>query len=176
MSTYANRSNLDLIDSYYENWKQDPASVDSSWRSFFEGFEFAAKGTQPELTAVEPMPDTLKQSQVDSLIYAYRTIGHTVADIDPLSHEIEPQPLLDLKEFGLTEANLDEVFDSGHYLDGGPKMLRFILDGLRATYCGKMGIEYIHMQDTAARRWIQGADRAHPGGSRILGGTAGPDP
>ncbi len=155
MSTYANRSNLDLIDSYYENWKQDPASVDSSWRSFFEGFEFAAKGAQPELTAAAPLLDTLKQSQVDSLIYAYRTLGHTVADIDPLSHEIEPQPLLELKEFGLTEANLDEIFDSGHYLDGGPKILRFILDGLQATYCGKMGIEYIHMQDTAARRWIQ---------------------
>ena len=109
MSNYANRSNLDLIDSYYENWKQDPASVDSSWRAFFEGFEFAATGARPELTAVALPPDKMKQSQVDSLIYAYRTLGHTVADIDPLSQEIEPQPRLALKEFGLTEANLDEI-------------------------------------------------------------------
>jgi 2-oxoglutarate dehydrogenase E1 component len=156
MTTYANRSNLDLIDSYYENWKKDPASVDSSWRSFFEGFEFAANSDQQALTADSPQPDAPGQSQVDSLIYAYRTLGHTLADIDPLSSEIEPQPLLELEAFGLTEANLDEVYDSGHYLEGGTMKLRDILDGLRATYCGKMGFEYIHIQDTTARRWIQG--------------------
>ena len=156
MTTYANRSNLELIDSYYKTWKKKPTSVDGSWQSFFEGFEFAANGAQPELISRPSVQDATQQSQVDSLIYAYRALGHTLADINPLSASIEPQTRLDLKEYGLTEANLDEAFDSGHYLDGGPMTLRDILVGLQATYCGKMGIEYIHMQDIEARRWIQG--------------------
>jgi 2-oxoglutarate dehydrogenase E1 component len=156
MTTYANRSNLELIDSYYETWKRNPASVDGSWQSFFEGFEFATNGAQSELGADPSTQDATRQSQVNSLIYAYRTLGHMLAEIDPLSSEIEPQPSLDLEEFGLSELNLDESFDSGHYLGGGPMKLRDILGGLKATYCGKMGIEYIHMQDIEARRWIQG--------------------
>ncbi len=157
MTTYANRSNLDLIDANYERWKQDPASVDLSWRSFFEGFEFGASGSTVVTTPAPAATDNSgsRQSQVDSLIYGYRTLGHTQADIDPLSTKIEPQPLLELQEFGLTEDDLDRTFDAGHYLSGGSMVLREILAGLRATYCGKMGFEYTHMQNTEARRWIQ---------------------
>jgi 2-oxoglutarate dehydrogenase E1 component len=154
MTTYANRSNLELIDSYYENWKNDPMSVDSSWRSFFEGFELGVDGAPGPVPATDTI-GSRKQSQVDSLIYAYRSLGHAQADTDPLAETITPHPGLALSEFDLTESDLSATFDSGHYLDGGPMQLSEILEGLRATYCGKLGIEYIHMQDTEARRWIQ---------------------
>ncbi|MEZ5275910.1 MAG: 2-oxoglutarate dehydrogenase E1 component [Opitutaceae bacterium] len=154
MTTYANRSNLELIDTYYESWRNDPSSVDASWRSFFEGFELAANGGRTGVTA-SAVVDGHKQSQVDSLIYGYRTLGHAQADIDPLSDKPPPDPRLALGEFDLTEADLESVFDSGHYLGGGPMRLSTIIEGLKATYCGKLGIEYIHMQDTKARRWIQ---------------------
>ena len=153
MTTYANRSNLDLIDTYYEKWRRDPASVDRSWVSFFEGFELGVNGGRA--TSSQPASDWQKQSQVDSLIYAYRTLGHAQADIDPLSDPPPPDPRLNLKEFGLSDEDLEATFDSGHYLGGGPKLLSTVIDGLRATYCGKLAIEYIHMQDTRARRWIQ---------------------
>ncbi|MBL4574466.1 MAG: 2-oxoglutarate dehydrogenase E1 component, partial [Opitutaceae bacterium] len=152
MTTYANRSNLDLIDSYYASWKKDANSVDETWKKFFEGFEFALAQTKKD----EPgSAEILRQSKVDSLVYAYRSLGHAAADIDPLADSLPIQPMLNLSEFDLSEEDLDCTVDAGHYMNGGPMRLRTILSGLKKTYCGKLGIEYIHMQNTEARRWIQ---------------------
>ncbi|HEY6841590.1 MAG TPA: hypothetical protein VI114_10250, partial [Chthoniobacterales bacterium] len=41
-TSYLNDWNADLLDEYYQRWKQDPASVDSSWSAFFEGFELGS--------------------------------------------------------------------------------------------------------------------------------------
>ncbi len=152
MTTYANRSNLDLIDSYYASWKQDANSVDETWAKFFEGFEFGLSQTDKDQSGPS---DSMRQSRVDSLVYAYRSLGHTAADINPLADTLSSQPMLRLSEFGLSEEDLDATVDAGHYMDGGPMKLKTILDGLKKTYCGKIGIEYIHMQNTEARRWIQ---------------------
>jgi 2-oxoglutarate dehydrogenase E1 component len=152
MTTYANRSNLDLIDSYYASWKQDANSVDETWSKFFEGFEFGLSqkgGNQSDFK------ETLRQSKVDSLVYAYRSIGHTAANIDPLTDVVPPNPVLSLSEFGLSEEDLDCTVDAGHFMDGGPMKLATILEGLHKTYCGKIGIEYIYIQNIEARRWIQ---------------------
>ncbi len=152
MTTYANRSNLDLIDSYYVSWKRDANSVDETWSKFFEGFEFGLSQKENDQPG---SAETLRQSNVDSLVYAYRSIGHTAANIDPLTPVAPPNPALSLSEFGLSEEELDCTVDAGHYLEGGPMKLRTILDGLNKTYCGKIGIEYVYIQTIEARRWIQ---------------------
>ncbi len=159
MVTFATRSNADLIDLNYEKWKADPASVDEKWQAFFEGFELAlatapapkaAKGSSSQVTS-----SAAKQMNVSSLIYGYRSLGHTQAKINPLD-EVTPQnPHLEIQEFGLSEADLDASFNSGHFLDGQPMKLRDLIEGLRKTYCSSIGYEYIHMQNTEARRWIQ---------------------
>lgn len=90
LPSYTSRSNLDLIDSLYQQWKESPESVDASWRAFFEGFELAqgrngAAAPVARAAAGAGGVDHLRQSKVSSLIYAYRSIGHTQAHLDPLS-------------------------------------------------------------------------------------------
>jgi 2-oxoglutarate dehydrogenase E1 component len=89
------------------------------------------------------------------LIYAYRDQGHRVARLDPLGEAPPAHPQLALEQFGLTEGDLDRVFDTGHL--GGPARapLREILAILQETYCGTIGVEYLHIQDVHQRRWLQ---------------------
>jgi 2-oxoglutarate dehydrogenase E1 component len=134
----------------YEEWQQDPSSLSEEWRLFFSGFDLAARPSGA--IASERASD---QSKVVSLIFAYRNLGHLIADLDPLGDNLESHPLLELETFGLGEENLDQVFDTGHL--GGPKQatLREILSVLRDTYCRTVAVEYLHIQDTPVRRWFQ---------------------
>ncbi|AWI08055.1 2-oxoglutarate dehydrogenase E1 component [Ereboglobus luteus] len=160
--SFPTRANADLIEAAYRGWLDDPDSVDPTWRAFFQGFMLGngAAATPASIGAAlagEPAIDSLKQSQVHSLIYHYRSIGHLQAHLDPLSPPPGPASRLSPAEFGLAGADLDESFDVGHYLDGGRMRLRDLIAALQKTYCGTIGVEYIHIQDTEVRRWIQSA-------------------
>ncbi|MBT6381245.1 MAG: 2-oxoglutarate dehydrogenase E1 component, partial [Opitutales bacterium] len=155
MVTIATRSNLDLIDEYYEKWKLDPTSVDEKWNAFFEGFELGLTIPSKSANATEGHTIASKQMNVSSLIYRYRSVGHTQANLDPLSGPPPANPDLNLEEFGLLESDLDQEFDSGHFLNGSKIKLKSLIEALEKTYCGTIGYEYIHMQNTEARRWIQ---------------------
>lgn len=155
-SSFALRDNTDLIEDNYRRWKADPDSVDASWRSFFEGFELGSDTSLSALLAAPGAPvDGLRQSKVASLIYAYRSVGHLQAHIDPLGVPPPPHPRLSLQEFGLEESDLDMEFDVGHYLQGGRMKLRDLITSLQRTYCGRIGVEYVHIQDVEIRRWLQ---------------------
>ena len=65
------------------------------------------------------------------------------------------QPLLELKEFGLTEADLDETISSRSFRDGLPMKLRDIIAELKRIYCDTMGVEYMHIQNPQIRHWIR---------------------
>src|SRR4051794_537426 len=84
-SPVANRWNLDLIESNYQRWRNDPASVEESWRNFFEGYELGATdGAHGTPTGVTDCDLARTQSGVTRLVDAYRSIGHYLADLDPL--------------------------------------------------------------------------------------------
>ena len=163
--TLPTRANADLLESAYRSWLNNPDSVDATWRAFFQGFTLGTNGQLPAginghtaaetTSAAASLPHSLKQSQVHSLIYHYRSVGHLQAHLDPLNAPPPPVARLQLSEFNLTEADLDEHFDVGHYLKGGQMKLRDLIAGLRETYCGRTGVEYIHIQDTETRRWLQ---------------------
>ena len=107
-STVANRWNLDLIEENYQRWRNDPASVDETWRIFFEGYELGQSGDGRPRADVDH--DAARaQAAVTRLIDAYREIGHYLADLDPLklNPRRESHELLELSAFGLTEADLD---------------------------------------------------------------------
>jgi 2-oxoglutarate dehydrogenase E1 component len=144
-------SNPDLVEALYEEWKTDPESVGADWRLFFEGFDMAM--CPRSCVAAD---QARAQSSVGSLIFAYKSQGHLLARIDPLGENPAGQPALALEEFGLSESDLDRVFDTGH-LAGAPERgtLRDILQILRETYCGPVGVEYVHIQDKRVRRWLQ---------------------
>src|ERR1700722_4947274 len=110
-STVANRWNLELIEENHQRWISDPTSVDATWRAFFEGYELALVGEAPTVGSAEGGAGAA-QAAVTRLIDAYREIGHYLADLDPLqlTKPGDPNGLLELSSFGLTEADLDRTF------------------------------------------------------------------
>src|SRR5271165_5578712 len=149
VSSIATRWNLDAIEAAYQRWRDNPASVDDSWRLFFEGFEFGAARSATVST------EAAEQAAIIRLIDAYRDLGHFVAHLDPLSDRKTTHPLLELSEFGLDESDLDRTFDTSHFVGLPRATLRELLAALRETYCRTIGVEYMHIQDTRIRRWLQ---------------------
>ena len=162
-----NPEHASLLEEYYEQWKVDPELVDPTWRSFFEGFELgiqslptkkaasAAPAAGKTVVSESDTASRLKQARVYNLFFAYRTLGHRIANLDPLGFNKTTFPDLDIENFRFTDADLDTVFDSGSLAGGGERTLREILSLLKETYCGNIGVEYMHMQVFPERRWLR---------------------
>ena len=146
--------NLDFIDSQYRLWKSDTAALSREWQLFFEGFELCA-AAEGEAGAVLDRKQAFLQARVEELIYRYRDLGHLLACLDPLESCPAGHPLLDLAAFALGEEDLDRTFFTPHPAQSNQATLREILSMLRETYCGTVGVEYMHMQDPAERLWLQ---------------------
>src|SRR5881392_161615 len=154
-SSLATRANLDLLDENYRRWRQDPESVDSGWAAFFEGFEL---GELPErdgavARAAEGREGSL-QSRVDGLVYAYRTLGHTIARLDPLADRRRENPLLTLRELGFSEKDLDMQVASKFFLDNRKMTLRAMIATLESIYADTIGAEFQHIQNPRIRNWV----------------------
>ncbi|MFN0278319.1 MAG: multifunctional oxoglutarate decarboxylase/oxoglutarate dehydrogenase thiamine pyrophosphate-binding subunit/dihydrolipoyllysine-residue succinyltransferase subunit [Pyrinomonadaceae bacterium] len=98
---------------------------------------------------------TEKQANVLQLINAYRVRGHFLADIDPLNLISHMASELDVENFGLTIWDLDREFITGGLHGEQTATLRRILEILRRAYCGKVGIEYRHIQSNEEKNWIR---------------------
>lgn len=96
-----------------------------------------------------------KTARVHELIHAYRVRGHLMADTDPLEFKIRKHPDLDVLQHGLTLWDLDRHFPVNGFANRQRMKLRDVLGVLRDTYCRRVGIEYMHVQDPEERRWIQ---------------------
>jgi multifunctional 2-oxoglutarate metabolism enzyme len=98
----------------------------------------------------------IKQARVLELINAYRVRGHLIADIDPLhAMPLHHHPELDIETYGLTIWDLDRKFITGGLAGLESAPLRDILDILRRAYCGKVGIEYRHIQSKEQKVWLR---------------------
>jgi 2-oxoglutarate dehydrogenase E1 component len=162
-SSIASRWNADLIDEHYATWRTSPETLSAEWRAFFEGFDlghesFEQNGKGSDIADVHPSKaesDATKQARAIGLIYAYRSIGHTIAVFNPLTKERPTNPRLTSERLGFEESDLDKVFHTGNYLGGAEMPLRELIERLEKTYCHTIGVEYIHIQETPKRRWIQ---------------------
>jgi 2-oxoglutarate dehydrogenase E1 component len=115
--------------------------------------------------APAPRPETgpheaARRATIDSiralnLIRAYRVRGHLKADLDPLGlDERRNHPELDYRNWGFEDADLDREIFINNALGRDSATLREILDRLRRTYCGTIGVEYMHIQAPEERAWI----------------------
>src|SRR2546423_1652293 len=155
-ASFANRSNLDLLEENYRRWQEDPESLDPSWLAFFEGFELG--DLQLRNGAAAPTAETGDQplqTRVDGLVYAYRTLGHTIARIDPLADKRPHNPLLTLRELGFSEKDLDLVVSSKFFLDGRKMTLREMIALLESIYAESIGSEFQHIQNPRIRNWVR---------------------
>jgi multifunctional 2-oxoglutarate metabolism enzyme len=99
---------------------------------------------------------TLKEARVIELINAYRVRGHLIADTDPLhALPLLYHPELDIETYGLTIWDLDRVFITDGLANRESGTLREILDILQRAYCGKVGVEYRHIQSKEEKSWIR---------------------
>ena len=96
-----------------------------------------------------------KQTKVLQLIHNYRVRGHLVADLDPLDRHRAPHRDLDPASYGLTLWDLDREFMTGGLSGEDRANLREILDILRETYCGTIGVEYMYIADPERKEWLQ---------------------
>jgi 2-oxoglutarate dehydrogenase E1 component len=149
-ASFATRWNLDAIEEAYQRWQHDPASVEKDWQIFFEGFDLGAARS-----VAAPDGNLRAQIGIIQLIDGYRNLGHFLAHLDPLSERRTSYPLLELQQFGLEGCDLERVFDTSTFLGPPQATLRELLALLRETYARTIGVEYMHIQDTRIRRWLQ---------------------
>lgn len=169
--TFATRWNADLLDDYYRRWALGDPPPDPAWAAFFEGFELGRNGhPAPVAGLADPLPAAeveqiaRQQARFTGAIYAYRSIGHTQAMVNPLYRQAPRNPRLSLERLGFSESDLDLVFDAGNYAGADRLSVRELLARLEQTYCGNIGVEYLHIQETPERRWLQ--SRIEPSGNR----------
>ena len=164
-STVSPRQNADLLEANYAMWCEDPKSVDATWAAFFEGFELgSAQVKRKEETAANGVAapsanacsdaDLALFGKVVSLIYNYRTLGHTQAAINPIE-EPERNPRLRIEQFGLSDADLDREVWNSFFRHGDKMKLRDMVAALEATYSNKIGFEFMHIHNTTVRHWVR---------------------
>ncbi len=122
----------------------------------FESRSYGNINGGPTTTPSEIRRATLDSLQGLMMIRAYRVRGHLEADLDPLRlNAPEPHPELDYRSYGFSENDLDRPIFINYVLGLETATLRQILDVLHATYCGRIGVEFMHIQDPEQKAWIQ---------------------
>ena len=192
-NSYLFGTNAPFIEELYEEYLANPAAVSPQWRDYFDKLSTlpgAGTYTGPDVAhgpvinsfAQRAKEGTLhgpartsatsedKQIKVLALIDAYRFVGNRWAQLDPLKRQERPQmPELEPSFYGFTEADLGHTFatDTFSVATGSERStLREILEALRQTYCGSIGVEYMYMSDSAKKRWVRERIepvRANPG-------------
>ena len=126
-----------------------------------KGKEAKGKDAKAAPAAPAPSADELRAATKDSLralmmIRTYRVRGHLEAQLDPLGLQVpKPHPELDPATYGFTEADMDRPIFIDHVLGLEVATPRQILKVLRETYCGPIGVEFMHIQDPDQKAWIQ---------------------
>jgi 2-oxoglutarate dehydrogenase E1 component len=164
--SFAIRGNLDLIDENYRLWQANPEAVDGSWRAFFEGFELGETPQRNGAAATAPapteVPENRLQTRVDGLVYAYRTLGHTIARVNPLAEKRPENPLLSLRELGFSAKDLDLQVSSNFFLEKKRMTLREMIARLEEIYADAIGAEFQHIQNPRIRNWVRDRLEARP--------------
>jgi 2-oxoglutarate dehydrogenase E1 component len=151
---------LPFIDEIYAQYLQDPASVDASWRSLFDGRPHNGQNGTVGAVAVMPArplaPSEIGVGRIYGLVNAYRVRGHLLAHLDPLDHlPREHHPDLDYHTYGFSDADLERVMPAGGLYGLREAPLGEIIRRLRETYCGSIGVEMMHITATDRRTWLQ---------------------
>ncbi|GIV23182.1 MAG: 2-oxoglutarate dehydrogenase E1 component [Bacteroidia bacterium] len=154
---YLFRADPTYIEDLLRQYQQDPTSVPPDWQRFFEGYFTALEG-RDGLPAAGPS-QIEKEFGVILLIAAYRNEGHFYARINPLLSYEDQEKKLDeafaLSKFGLSEKDLDTVFQAGKQVGLGPAPLREIIAHLRRIYCSTLGIEYRYIRIPEILAWFE---------------------
>ncbi|NAY92736.1 2-oxoglutarate dehydrogenase E1 component [Muricauda sp. JGD-17] len=168
--SFLNAAHTSFFAELYDKYLTNPDSIEPSWRAFFQGFDFGLEGSLEDLgiesgksgmvilsngKQVE-MPETLqKEFQVIRLIDGYRSRGHLFTETNPVRERRKYEPTLDIANFGLSDEDLNTVFDAGKIIGIGSSTLREIVGHLERIYCDAIGVEYMYIRTPERIQWIQ---------------------
>ncbi len=158
--SFLNAAHTAYFAELYEHYLENPDSVEPSWKAFFQGYDFGSENYGMEGEIVDGVSSQIpekvqKEFQVLKLIDGYRSRGHLFTKTNPVRARRKYAPTLEIENFGLTEADLDTVFDAGAVLSIGSQTLRNIRKHLEAIYCDSIGVEYMYIRQPNEIEWIQ---------------------
>ena len=158
--SFLNAAHTAFFADLYEQYQQNPDAVEPSWRAFFQGYDFGSENYGLDGEIIEgvstQIPEQVqKEFNVVKLIDGYRMRGHLFTKTNPVRDRRTYSPTLDISNFGLTEQDLDTVFNAGEILGIGAKNLREIIEHLERIYCSSIGIEYMYLRNPEVIKWWQ---------------------
>ncbi len=167
--SFLNAAHTSFFAEQYDKYLTSPDSLEPSWRAFFQGFDFGMESSLDELDfasengsvtmangqAVEIPQSLQKEFQVIRLIDGYRSRGHLFTQTNPVRERRKYEPSLDISNFGLSDGDLDIVFDAGKIIGIGPSSLKNIIAHLERIYCDAIGVEYMYIRTPERIQWIQ---------------------
>ena len=158
--SFLNAAHTAYFADLYDQYLQNPDSVEPSWRAFFQGYDFGSDsyGMDGELmqgVATQIPEHVQKEFQVVKLIDGYRTRGHLFTKTNPVRERRKYAPTLELENFGLSNSDLDLVFSAGETLGIGKQTLKEIILHLERIYCDSIGVEYMYIRKPEEIKWIQ---------------------
>ena len=177
--SFLNAANTQFFADLYDQYVENPDSVEASWRAFFQGFDFARENygedffeeevvlaqsqsrevSTPVVASAQvslPISDKVeKELRVLNLIKAYQQRAHLFAKISPITQRPSYEPALAIENFGLTQADLNTVFDAAKELQLQPSPLSLIIKKLEDTFTQSIGIEFDYIESFKVKEWIQ---------------------
>src|SRR5699024_7988344 len=158
--SYLSNADSSYIDSLYQLYKEDPSSVDSSWKKFFEGFEFGQSSVNGTESSFNDLPidakHAIKEINVLNMIHGYRDRGHLFTETNPVRERRKYYPGKELETFGLSDEDLETVFNAGIEVGLGPAKLKDILTLLEETYCRSIGAQFKYIRNPEKIKFLQG--------------------
>ena len=141
-------SNLGYLEEMYLQYLINPSKIEMPLRHYFQNFEPHSPVDQEKAVDLD--------CRIGNLINGYRAYGHLMAKINPLSADNLPEPWqLTLQAYGLKKEDLSKVVSTQGVLKEQEAALEKILDGLKRTYCDKIGVEFKDLFDPEVEKWIQ---------------------
>ncbi len=168
--SFLNAAHTGYFADLYEQYLQNPDSIEPSWRAFFQGFDFgqegfSSNGSSQTVAApsqevgedyCDPQLQNLeKEFRVIKLIEGYRTRGHLFTQTNPVRERRKYSPTLDVENFGLSQSDMDIVFNAGELIGIGAASLKDIIAHLSRIYCQSIGVEYMYIRKPEEVSWIQ---------------------
>lgn len=167
--SFLNAAHTSFFAEQYDKYLTSPDSLEPSWRAFFQGFDFGLESSLDELDLASEngsvtlangqeveIPQSLqKEFQVIRLIDGYRSRGHLFTQTNPVRERRKYDPSLEISNFGLSDGDMDIVFDAGKIIGIGPSSLKNIVAHLERIYCDAIGVEYMYIRTPERIQWIQ---------------------
>lgn len=148
---------LPFIEGLYSEFLRNASAVPEDWKNYFFSISNGVRGNGAAPAVEVPQPLVL-QERVDQLVRNYRILGHRVADLNPLAAPAPLLPELEPETYGFTEADLTLRFSCPSVMCADPEgalPLKEIVNRLRDTYCRAIGVEFMHIDESEARLWLQ---------------------